>query len=110
MKLIHKGKLGEEDLQQCVMAIRKNAVECMQGVLRAMETFKISLGLSENVPCKEVRTYVRTYVSKHVRTVLVNPFNVPIFRFSETIFPKTELKIKGKYPVVTGKDRIPLLV
>lgn len=54
VKMIYKGRLGEEDLQQCVMAIRKNAVECMQGVLRAMDHMDISLGLSENAPRKKV--------------------------------------------------------
>eukprot|EP00752_Nemacystus_decipiens_P001424 g1404.t1 len=51
--MIHKGRLADDDLQQCVMAIRKNTVECMQGVLRAMDTFQISLGLAENSPRKK---------------------------------------------------------
>lgn len=52
--MIHKGRLADDDLQQCVMAIRKNTVECMQGVLRAMDNFQISLGLAENAPRKKV--------------------------------------------------------
>lgn len=52
--MIHKGRLADDDLQQCVMAIRKNTVECMQGVLRAMDTLQISLGLAENAPRKKV--------------------------------------------------------
>lgn len=55
VKMIYKGRLGEEDLAQCAIAIRKNAVECMQGVLRAMDNFDISLGLAENAPRKNVR-------------------------------------------------------
>lgn len=50
VKMIHKGKLGDKDTAQCVIAIRKNCVECMQGVLHAMPTFEISLGLAENAP------------------------------------------------------------
>lgn len=56
VKMIHKGRLADDDLQQCVIAIRKNTVECMQGVLRAMDTFQISLGLAENAPRKKVRS------------------------------------------------------
>ncbi|CAM9354697.1 unnamed protein product [Ectocarpus sp. 12 AP-2014] len=48
VKMIYKGRLADDDLQQCVMAIRKNSIECMQGVLRAMDTFEITLGLAEN--------------------------------------------------------------
>lgn len=66
VKLIHKGRLGDDDLQQCVLAIRKNAVECMQGVLRAMDNFDISLGLAENAPRKKVRRLVlRTYSNQY---------------------------------------------
>ncbi|CAM9126625.1 unnamed protein product [Pylaiella littoralis] len=53
MKMIYKGRLADDDLQQCVMAIRKNTVECMQGVLRAMDNFEITLGLAENAPRKK---------------------------------------------------------
>ena len=52
--MIYKGRLSEDDLQQCAIAIRKNTVECMQGVLRAMDNFGIALGLAENAPRKKV--------------------------------------------------------
>ena len=72
VKLIHKGRLGDDDLQQCVLAIRKNAVECMQGVLRAMDNFDISLGLAENAPRKKVRRLVfRTATSTPAPTVFL---------------------------------------
>lgn len=56
--MIHKGKLGDKDTAQCVIAIRKNCVECMQGVLHAMPTFEISLGLAENAPRMQVMSNV----------------------------------------------------
>lgn len=55
VKMIYKGRLSEEDLEQCTVAIRKNTVECMQGVLRAMDNFGITLGLAGNIPSKQVR-------------------------------------------------------
>lgn len=55
VKMIYKGRLSEEDLEQCTVAIRKNTVECMQGVLRAMDNFGITLGLAGNILSKQVR-------------------------------------------------------
>ena len=52
--MIHKGRLAEKDTAQCVVAIRKNCVECMQGVLTAMLSFNISIGLAENTPRMQV--------------------------------------------------------
>lgn len=55
VKMIYKGRLSEEDLEQYTVVIRKNTMECMQGVLRAMDNFGITLGLVENIPSKQVR-------------------------------------------------------
>lgn len=54
VKLIHKGRLAEKDTAQCMVAIRKNCVECMQGVLGAMKNFNIPLGRDESAGCMQV--------------------------------------------------------
>jgi GTPase SAR1 family protein len=48
VKLIYKGKMQAKDLQQCSLAIRKNALECMQVILRAMPVLGIPLGTSSS--------------------------------------------------------------
>lgn len=55
--MIHRGKHAEKDTTHCIMAIRKNCAECMQGVLSAMTTFDISLGLAENAPRMQVMDF-----------------------------------------------------
>jgi len=43
LRLIHTGKISVQEANRCVTGIRKNAVESMQAVLRAMTTYGIQL-------------------------------------------------------------------
>ncbi|CAM9342168.1 unnamed protein product [Phaeothamnion confervicola] len=53
VKIIYKGTMTDKDRQQCTLAIRHNAVECMQTVLSAMGTLDIRLGCPANAPAME---------------------------------------------------------
>jgi len=47
IKLIFKGGISKKEKDECMIAIRRNAIECMQTILEAMETLQIPLGNPE---------------------------------------------------------------
>jgi len=48
VRLIHRGQMHPKDINQCADAIRKNALESMQSILRAMVVHKIPLANPNN--------------------------------------------------------------